>query len=202
MNDKVKKLVIIFGIALAMMACAVRADTNALARVRVALDELERGGEIRGFGDFYEEALNFELGLRKTQRYQDFAAALSNDWRFAVRNIGQIATNQTERCCLLGVGKQFDEDVYIELLGELSDLRTNDVISVREFLWAEAVTRIDLQTCLRRRYREARVVELIGKLRVSLPDMNNLWDKILSGQAYTNYLDEVAAGCWGQNPPL
>ena len=201
MNDKVKKLVIIFGIALAMMACAVRADTNALARVRVALDTLRQNCGGRGFGGL-DEVLNFEDGFRSNQPYQDFAAALSNDWQFAICNIGQIATNQTERYFLLGLGKQYGEDTYIDSLGELSDLRTNNVISVNEFIWAKAARGVHLETCLERRYREARVVELIAKLRVSLPDMNDLWDDILSGQAYTNYLDEVAAGCWGQSPPL
>ena len=142
-----------------------------------------------------EEALNFEW-FRTNAEYRSFANAISCNWQSVLQCLDAVATNGMERLLVLGVGKQYGEDFYMDYIGELSDMRTNSLITANEFEWARASTRYELMSCLIRRYREPKVMGLLEKLKVSIPQNTDEWNKIISGEAYTNYLEEVSAGLW------
>lgn len=142
-----------------------------------------------------EESMNFEW-FREKSAYRSFSAIVSNDWATTLSSMSVIATNNLERLFVLGVGKQYGEDFYIDYMGALADMATNSLITTRELEWAKATTRYDLMSCLYRRYREPKVIELVNKYKVVFPQRTNRWDAILSGAAYTNYLEEVAVGLW------
>ena len=142
-----------------------------------------------------KDAMNFE-GVSDVPTYAGFAASVSNCWREMLENFEVIATNNLERLLVLGVGKQYSEDFYIDYMGVLSDMRTNSIITAKELAWAQASTRYDLMSCLIRRYKEPKVIELVNKYKTSMPASSNRWNDILSGVAYTNYLEEVEAGLW------
>lgn len=141
------------------------------------------------------DALNFE-GLSDVPTYAGFASSISNCWREVLENFEAIATNNLERLLVLGVGKQYGEDFYIDFMGALSDMQTNGTITAKEFAWAQATTRYDLMSCLIRRYHEPKVIGLVNKYKISMPDSTSRWNDVLSGAAYTNYLEEVEAGLW------
>ena len=142
-----------------------------------------------------KDAMNFE-GVGAVPAYAGFASSISNCWREVLENFEVIATNRLERLLVLGVGKQYSEDFYIDYMGVLSDMRTNSIITAKELEWAQASTRYDLMSCLIRRYHEPKVIDLVNKYKISMPTSSNRWNNILSGAAYTNYLEEVAAGLW------
>ena len=142
-----------------------------------------------------EEPMNFE-GLGENHSYRSFSDAVSNNWESTLSSLSVVATNNLERLLVLGVGKQYDEDFYVGYMEVLSDMRTNSMISAKEFTWARASTRHDLMSCLIRRYQEPKVRALLNKYKISIPAQTNRWDDILSGAAYTNYLEEVEAGLW------
>ena len=142
-----------------------------------------------------EEAMNFEW-FRTNTVYRSLSSVISNDWEEVLASLPTIATNNLERLLVLGVGKQYDEDFYIDYMGVLSDMKTNNLITAKEFAWARASTRYDLMSCLMRRYQEPKVIGLVNKYKISIPAQTNRWNGILSGAAYTNYLEEVEIGLW------
>ena len=142
------------------------------------------------------EPMNFADFSGRHPSYRAFAVTVSNNWCVALSNFCAIATNETERLLLIGVGQQFDEDFYIDYMGTLSDLRTNNVITAEELQWAASPIRAYLLTCILRRYSEPKVIQLVNKYRVSRPHLTDYWNDILSGAAYTNYLEEVEMGLW------
>lgn len=170
--------------------------TNDISCVRTALDVLDCACATNKW-DYWtvEEAVNFEW-LKDKQVYREFASVVSNDWSSVLGHLGELATNNLERLLVLGVGKTYDEDFYIEYMGALAGMATNNAVSVDELSWARASTRFDLQSCLFRRYQEPKVINLIEKYKIAMPQQTNHWNDVLSGVAYTNYLEEVAAGLW------
>jgi len=142
-----------------------------------------------------DEAMNFEW-FRTNAVYCSLSSVISNDWEDVLASLPTIATNNLERLLVLGVGKQYDEDFYIDYMEALSDMKTNNLISAKEFAWARASTRYDLMSCLARRYQEPKVIGLVNKYKTSIPSQTNLWNSILSGAAYTNYLEEIEIGLW------
>ena len=142
------------------------------------------------------EALNFADFGSKYLSYRTFASYVSNDWQNVLGNFGVIATNTVDRLLILGVAEQYDEDFYIDCMGMLSDMATNGVISAMELQWVGWSYRPELRSCLCRRYQEPKVIELVNKYKVSMPQHVNHWNDILSGVAYTNYLEEAEIGLW------
>ena len=189
MNSK-KALVLL---VLANICCFAAADTHDTVRERLAA--VHKQIPSRRLEGIVGEVLNFESFGRYTS-YQDFAVAVSNDWRSVLGSFNAITTNKVDRLLLLGVGKQFDEDFYIDYISELCVLCTNNIITSGEMDWAITSTRYDLQSCFIRRYKESRVVKVIEQLRIVNPPAS-YWNKLLSGEEYTNYLHEVEAGLWG-----
>lgn len=142
------------------------------------------------------EPMNFVGFSEKYDSYAAFSHSVSNCWREALENFEVIATNTVDRFLLLGVGEQFGEDFYIDYMNGVADLNTNGVITVSELNWIAWPPQPNLLTCIRRRYREPKVIMLVDKYKISMPQKTNYWNDILSGAAYTNYLEEVAAGLW------
>ena len=178
---------------------AVTLGAGELPGVRAALNAYERSVDsVCLQASYLNDALNFNLGISQSLQYKTFAIAVSNDWRTVLSNMNSIATNSAERLLILGTGRVFDENRYIDYLDVLATMRTNGVISAAELKWFEATSRYDQMSCIIRRYRQSNVSNLVEKLKIALP-RTNYWDDILSGAAYTNYLEEARAGLWGDN---
>lgn len=190
------KLMLAMAIAVFSLNAVFAQGTNGVMAVRTALDGLDSFCSSNGWDDaVMYEALNFEC-LRVKPEYGSFAVVVSNSWRDVMSNFATSATNTLERLLVLGVGKNYDEDFYMDYLSSVADLRTNGVITARELLWTRASTRRDLMSCFIRRYQEPRVRTIVDKMILAEPQHSNYWCRILSGSAYTNYLEEVEAGLW------
>ena len=179
--------------AFAMLLQDIFATTNVTTTVRAKLDDLtstlppksnqrEYVEEMMSFGSFHARPV-----------YESLAEVVSNDWREVLSNLGCIATNDSERLLILGVGTHYTEDFYLGFLDVLCDMRTNNAITVRELHDAMASHRADIDSCLARRYQETNVVALLNKLKIADGDSAG-WDYYLSGMAYTNYIDMVGSG--------
>jgi hypothetical protein len=197
MSNKIKCLC---GILVILFSLDVMSSTGIICQVHQKLITA-KSGIPNDYLDKHvlDEVLNFE-GFRKYQSYFQFSNYVSNDFRNIISKFSHVATNEVDRFLLLGVGKQFDEDFYIDFLTELCVLQTNNIITARELDWASASTRYDLDSCLIRRYKEPKVISLVNSMKKIFPQQR-FWDKVLSGERYTNYLHEAAAGQWGPNPP-
>ena len=143
---------------------------------------------------------NYDIVFATNVSYCALAATVSNDWRNALANLALCATNQFERLLVLGVRDRFGADFYMDFMDELVTMKTNDLITAKEFSWARSTEVPELERYLERRYQKPRVRTLVGRFKIAEPE-NPRWDDVLSGAAYTNYLDEVSAGLWGENPP-
>ena len=182
----------------AVMVCALAicagAETDPATRIRMQFDNIhdKLPAKYLVYG-VLEETID---ELYKEPTYAVFADVVTNDWAFALANLGQIATNDVERLLILGVGLHYDENFYLDFFSTLCDMRTNGLITAEEFISGWASHRHDLNSCLIRRYQEPKVVELVNKLKIAMPQQESRWNDILSGAAYTNYLEEVAIGLW------
>ena len=180
------------------MVCALAicagAETDPATRIRMQFDNIhdKLPAKYLVYG-VLEETID---ELYKEPTYAVFADVVTNDWAFALANLGQIATNDVERLLILGVGLHYDENFYLDFFSTLCDMRTNGLITAEEFISGWASHRHDLNSCLIRRYQEPKVVELVNKLKIAMPQQESRWNDILSGAAYTNYLEEVAIGLW------
>lgn len=177
-------------------------ETNSVSVIRTAMNKMiDEIGTKTINNSMIDDSLNFNHGLMYNPYYLEFSAAITNQWRYALLNLTNITTNTQERRLVIGTGKVYGEDLYIDYLDMLATLKTNNVISCADLSWFEATTRYDLMSCLVRRYRQSKIVSLLHKLDIALP-RGNYWEKIRSGASYTNYLHEVQAGLWGDNPPI
>ena len=141
-----------------------------------------------------DESINFDHFMRCAS-YQEFARVISNNWQSVLTSFSAVGTNETERIALVGVGKSFGEDFYIAYGITLANLYQEHIVTSNELEWYIASRLISLDTCLIRRYQEPQVTNFVSKLKVAFP-ARSTWDRILSGVAYTNYLEEVEAGLW------
>lgn len=57
----------------------------------------------------------------KHPTYQALAVLVSNDWQNVIGDLGMIATNQTERYLLLGVGFQYGWDFHLPFFTKIAD---------------------------------------------------------------------------------
>ena len=141
-----------------------------------------------------DESINFDHFMRCAP-YQEFARIVSNNWQSVLTSFSAVGTNEAERIALVGVGKSFGEDFYIAYGITLANLYQEHIVTSNELEWYIASRLISLDTCLIRRYQEPQVTNFVSKLKVAFP-ARSTWDRILSGVAYTNYLEEVEAGLW------
>lgn len=132
--------------------------------------------------------------------YDVLSRSVSNDWQNVLGNLDRYATNRFQRLAILSVRDRFGADFYIDFMNKLVDLRTNGVLSAEELDWAMYTTDPELENYFERKYRENKVRALAVRFR-DVGIHTNYWNGILSGSAYTNYIDEVGAGMWGENPP-
>ena len=170
------------------------ADANVASTIRAQFDNVYANMPSRYL--IYGVAEENIDELYREPAYASFADAVTNNWREVLANLGQVATNNLERLLIIGVGLHYDEDFYLDYCSVLCDMHTNGVITADELLNGQASHRYDLNSCLIRRYQEPKVIELIDKCKAAMPDQTNYWDNVLSGAAYTNYLEEVEAGLW------
>ena len=129
MSDKIKCLC---GILVILFSLDVMSSTGIICQVHQKLITA-KSGIPNDYLDKHvlDEVLNFE-GFGKYQSYFQFSNYVSNDFRNIISKFNHVATNEVDRFLLLGVGKQFDEDFYIDFLTELCVLQTNNIITARE----------------------------------------------------------------------
>lgn len=169
-------------------------DTNLISNARTLLDN----AYVNIPPQYMESGVLQECidELYKVPSYAVFANAVTNDWREILANLNEVATNEVERLLIIGVGLHYDEDFYLDFSSVLCDMHTNGVITAEELLFGRASHRYDLNSCMIRRYQEPKVIELVNKYKTANPQQADYWDGVLSGAAYTNYLEEVEAGLW------
>lgn len=147
-----------------------------------------------------EMLFNYDIVFATNASYRALVTTVSNNWRNVLASLSLCATNQFERLLVLGARDRFGADFYMDFMDELVTMKTNGLISAKEFSWARSTEEPELERYLDRKYRTPRVRALVERFKVAEP-MNDDWDDVLSGVAYTNYLNEVEAGMWGENPP-
>jgi len=108
----------------------------------------------------------------------------------------QCATNQFERLLVLGVRDQFDETFFCDYVEGVFDLWRTGAVSKIELDWVRSGDRPGFGYFFERRYSDDRVRRLVMRFRQAEPD-NELWQQVLSGEAYTNYMEFVEAGMIG-----
>ncbi len=139
-----------------------------------------------------------EWGISPNKEYMNFAQMVSNDYKNVFANVNSIATNQAERLLVFGVGWQFDEEFYIACLEELADLGLKGEVTASEVEWYR-ITSYNAKyiNILRVRYKEPRIIELVKKLMQVEPKAKKYYEKILTGESYQEYLQEMKARLWG-----
>jgi hypothetical protein len=126
--------------------------------------------------------------------YQSLAAMVSNDWRNVIESIGTIATNQTERCLLLGVGFQYGWDFHLPFFTKVADECLAGNISSNEVSWFEAYsTKPGLVDQLYYRNTEPAVTNLLHKM-VQITGATNVWTSIMSTNAHQKVQEYIDAG--------
>ena len=190
------KLVLFIKHALAIV-CAfigtlIYASTN--KELRNALDAFIRTKQ--------ERAIDFiglkEWGLCPNKEYMSFAQMVSNDYKNVFANVNEIATNNAERLLVFAVGWQFDEEFYLLCLEELADLGLKGKVTAFEIKWYRCLNHDSKYTnMLRVRYKEPRIIELVKKLMQVEPKAKKYYEKILTGESYQEYLQEMKARLWG-----
>ncbi|MBQ3749598.1 MAG: hypothetical protein II863_19475 [Kiritimatiellae bacterium] len=126
--------------------------------------------------------------------YQSLAAMVSNDWQNVIESIGTIATNQTERCLLLGVGFQYGWDFHLPFFTKVADECLAGNISSNEVSWFEAYsTKPGLVDQLYYRNTEPAVTNLLHKM-VQITGATNVWMSIMSTNAHQKVQEYIDAG--------
>ena len=185
-----------------MLACSVNLAqarvTNSITEVNAAIGSLERC--LSRAQKNVPVILDCGISFATNGEYEVLTRCVSNDWQNVLGNLDRCASNQFQRLVVLSVRDRFGADFYIDFIGKLVDLRTNGVLSAEELDWAMYTTDPELENYFERKYRNQRVRALAVRIR-AVSNHTNYWDRVLSGLAYTNYIDEVETGLWGENPP-
>ena len=136
-------------------------------------------------------------GLSVNREYVLLSTLVSNDYKNVFANVGAVATNDVERLLVFGAGWQFGEAFYLDCLDELVDLGMRGKVSTNEIYWYRTGSwQSKLINCLRVRYKEPRITNIIHKLMRLEPNRKAYYEQILSGESYTNYLHEMEARLW------
>ena len=192
-----KRLMITF-LVLCGMTSRRGQSTNSIAEVRAAIVSLEEQltRDQKNVGEILDCGISFSTKVE----YTALSRSVSNNWQHVLANLGNCTTSQLERLIVLSVRDKFGADFYLEFVNRLVDLKTNSVLSAEELDWAIHTEVPELETYFERKYRVPKVRALAVRLR-SVGGHQDYWNRVLSGAAYTNYLGEVEAGLWGDNPP-
>lgn len=161
--------------------------------LRSALNDYEQTKHGR-YADIYGLR---NYGVSVNREYVRLATLVSNDYKNVFANLDKIATNDAERLLVLGAGWQFGEAFYLDCLDELVDLGMKQVVTLKEIRWYWHLSyKAQLINCLRVRYKEPRITNIIHKLMRLEPNRKAYYEQILSGESYTNYLHEMEARLW------
>jgi hypothetical protein len=126
--------------------------------------------------------------------YRTLAAMVSNDWQNVIENIGTIATNQTERCILLGTGFQYGWDFHLPFFTKVVDECLAGNISSKEVSWFEGYsTKPGLVDQLYYRNTEPAVTNLLHKM-VQITGETNIWMSIMATNAHQKVQEYIDAG--------
>lgn len=126
--------------------------------------------------------------------YQALASLVSNDWQNIVGNVGNIATNQTERYLLLATGFQYGWDFHLPFFAKVADECLAGNISTNEVSWFEAYsTKPGLVEQLYYRNTEPAVTNLLHKL-IQIDGNTNVWMSIMATNAQERVQEYIDAG--------
>ena len=126
--------------------------------------------------------------------YQALASLVSNDWQNIVGNVGNIATNQTERYLLLATGFQYGWDFHLPFFTKVADECLVGNISSNEVAWFEAYsTKPRLVEQLYYRNSEPAVTNLLHKL-IQIDGNTNVWMSIMATNAQERVQEYIDAG--------
>ena len=126
--------------------------------------------------------------------YQALASLVSNDWQNIVVNVGNIATNQTERYLLLATGFQYGWDFHLPFFTKVADECLAGNISSNEVAWFEAYsTKPGLVEQLYYRNTEPAVTNLLHKL-IQIDGNTNVWMSIMATNAQERVQEYIDAG--------
>ena len=129
------------------------------------------------------------------QAYLELCGAVSNSADVVFRDLPSVTTNAAERLVLMSTAWRYDEDYYLHIYSLLAEMALSNRVSKAELEWYGLPERNDLTNCIRCRYREPAVANLALRISQVTGD-TNFYQTIISGAAYTNYLEEVSAGLW------
>lgn len=133
-------------------------------------------------------------GICRHPSYQALASLVSNDWQNIVGNVGNIATNQTERYLLLATGFQYGWDFHLPFFTKVADECLAGNISSNEVSWFEAYsTKPGLVEQLYYRNTEPAVTNLLHKL-IQIDGNTNVWMSIMSTNAQEQVQEYIDAG--------
>ena len=172
-----------------------RAD-NVCNLIRTHLDDIVRQA---GEGDLDElNMLGGVFDLRfSPERYQPLATSISNSWQTVLPMMNSIASNRIERLLLMNTGWWNGESSYCGYMSMLSDLVASnqlDIVELKAFEKA-AWNRPGVATSLSRRHSEVEVVNIVDKMR-NVGFDTNYCSRIISGEIYSNYVNQVEDGLW------
>ena len=120
--------------------------------------------------------------------HDKYARAISNNWRSVLAALPQIGTNRLERYAILGVGKTFGDDFYIDYCMALADLHHEKIISDDDLDWMLISRQWVLMDCFRKRQEEPLVRDLLKKLIIELPKHSDILTDFLLG---IDYIDDM-----------
>ena len=133
-------------------------------------------------------------GICRNPCYQALASLVSNDWQNVVGNVGNIATNQTERYLLLATGFQYGWDFHLPFFAKVADECLAGNISTNEVSWFEAYsTKPGLVEQLYYRNTEPAVTNLLHKL-IQIDGNTNVWMSIMATNAQERVQEYIDAG--------
>jgi len=184
------RIVLVMFCVFSCAAC--HADTLTSA-VRQALDNYTNS--VRRTLVRVETIRNVGVANTRGEAYRALCGAVSNDVAATFRRLPEITTDAAERLVLMSTAWQCDENGYLDAYVVLADLAVSNQVSGAELEWFGSPERNDLSNCIRCRYREPRVTNLVRKI-TQVTGKTNWCNAVISGASYTNYLEEVSAGLW------
>jgi len=185
------KQVSIAGLVLLGSVCCY---ADVVSDTRLALDQVMGRLDLRrNWAGVY---MDYGIICSTNAEYRALAVTVSNQWQTVLGNLSRCATNQLERLLVLGVRDQFDETFFCDYVEGVFDLWQTGVVSKVELDWVRTGDRPGFGYFFERRYNVERVRRLVSRFREAEPNRSQ-WRRVLSGEAYTNYMENVEAGIIG-----
>ena len=191
MNERIENMRRnILAILATCIACSSMAEFESL---RLAVDAVVTNVSKKTLRVFTEGEIGGQSAC-KHPSYQGLALIVSNDWQNVIGNIGNIATNQTERYLLLGTGFQYDWSFHLPFFTKVADECLAGNISRAEVAWFEAYSaKPGLVDQLYYRNTEPAVTNLLHKL-IRIDGNTNRWMSIMATNAQERVNEYINAG--------